>query len=206
MPHSLLLEPMLARLPRAGSPRDLLDAAVREVMALHGADMGMAQVAAACGDLVMVAQSNIPEGSLAGFARVSPACGTVCGRAAARRAVVYVSEVESDVDFAPFRDFAHSVPFTSVLSAPLVGSAGEVFGVVSVQARQHIAPTDLELAAVSHFTRAVADRLAESGTQSEVAERAAVWADQVQPGGFSCSSVAGSPPGGSCACGKPRCR
>lgn len=186
MPHSMLLQPMLARLPRAGSARALLDSAVREVVALHGAHMGMAQMPAFCGDLVMVAQVNVPKRSLAGFARTSTAAGTVCGRAATARAIVYVAEVADDPEFAPFRAFAQSVPFTSVLSAPLIASDGDALGVVSVHSKRKFVPTGLELAALNEFTRAVADRLAEIGKNTELAKLAIVLATEIQPGGFRC--------------------
>jgi GAF domain-containing protein len=187
MPHSMLLQPMLARLPRAGSPRDLLDATVREVVALHGVHMGMAQMPAFCGDLIMVAQTNIPAKCLAGFARVSLASGTVCGRAATARAVVYVAEVAKDPEFAPFRAFAQSVPFTSVLSAPLMASDGECLGVVSVQSKRKFVPTGLELAALKDFTRIVADRIAEIGKTADLATLATALAGEIQPGGLRCA-------------------
>jgi GAF domain-containing protein len=117
------------------------------------------------------------------------------------RTVVHVAEVAADPPFAPFLPFAQSVPFTSVLSAPMIASDGRALGVISVQSRRKFAPTELEIAAMNGFMVAVADRLAACGTRVELARLAIKLADDVQPDGFRCVCGGTGSDGGPCGCG-----
>jgi GAF domain-containing protein len=155
----MLLEPMLSRLAEAKTLDEKIQAGLRDVIALHGAEMGNVQLPGIDGHLVIVAARGLSLAFLKIFERVSTDSGTVCGRAARSGKPVFVSDVRADVDFKPYVDFANSVPFRSVLSLPLTSSTGEFVGMVSAHSAHAFAPTALELRSGEIYARHLADAL-----------------------------------------------
>lgn len=156
----MLLEPMLSRLSAARSLEEKIQAGLRDVIALHGAEMGNVQMPGSDGRLVIVAARGLGLPFLKMFERVSFDSGTVCGRAAGRGTPVFVPDVASDADFKPYLEFARSVPFRSVLCFPLTSSAGEFVGMVSAHSANVFTPTALELRTAEAYARYFADALA----------------------------------------------
>lgn len=140
----MLLEPMLTRLADAREIEDTLRVAVRDFVALHGAEMGDLQLLGVDESLVIVSARGVTRAFLQTFARVAFGDGSVCARAAADGKPCFVPDVSVDPQFAPFSDFAATVPFRSVLSCPLI-VAGEMIGMLSALSSTHFEPTPLEL-------------------------------------------------------------
>jgi GAF domain-containing protein len=163
----MLLEPMLSRLAEAKTLDEKIQAGLRDVIALHGAEMGNVQFPGIDGHLVIVAARGLGLAFLKTFERVSTDSGTVCGRAARAGKPVFVSDVSADVNFKPYVDFANSVPFRSVLSLPLTSSTGEFVGMVSAHSAHTFAPTALELSSGEIYARHLADALVSLAPASE---------------------------------------
>ncbi|WBY01210.1 GAF domain-containing protein [Ramlibacter tataouinensis] len=153
----MLLEPMLSRLGGAKTLDEKIQAGLHDVVALHGAEMGNVQFPGSDGRLVIVAARGLGLAFLKTFERVAVGSSTVCGRAARSGKPVFVPDVRVDEDFKPYVDFANSVPFRSVLSFPLVSSAGEFVGMVSAHSAHVLAPTELELRSGETYGRHLAD-------------------------------------------------
>jgi GAF domain-containing protein len=146
----MLLQPMLQRLAAARGLREILGVALHDVIALLGAERGDVQFVGTDGALVLVAQHNLPEGFLRALARVEPDAGTVCARARAAREVVFVRDVGRDPPFAPYAALAKAVPFTSVLSLPLLAAPQRCIGMLSVLSAS-FEPTPLELESIRRY-------------------------------------------------------
>lgn len=152
----MLLEPMLLRLSAAHDLHQLLDVAVHDFVALHGAEMGDLQLVGGNGDLVIVAAHGANRAFLKVFEHVPPDGGSACGQAARDRKPTFIADVRTDTEFAPFSDFAASVPFRSVLSYPLPRSNGGLLGMLSALSSQPFQPTPLELATAKAYCANVA--------------------------------------------------
>jgi GAF domain-containing protein len=175
----MLLQPMLQRLSAAEGLRDILDVALHDAIALHGAERGDIQLLAADGALVIVAQRNLTEAFLRAFRRVTTDSGTVCERAMVARDVVFVRDVAQDAAFAPYLALAQSVPFRSVLSLPLVSSAQRCVGVLSVHSASRFDPTPLELDSIRRYAGALADAIVRAAGQRDLPTLAESLAEQV---------------------------
>jgi GAF domain-containing protein len=182
----MLLQPMLQRLMAAHELREILEVALRDVIALHGAERGNIQLVAPDGNLVIVAQRNLSLAFLSTFRRVAHGSGSVCERAMGSDEIVFVADVEEDRAFAPYLALARAEPFRSVLSTPLRTSQHELIGVLSVQSASRFTPTPLELDSIRRYSERLADAIAASCTTGlpHVAERLAeeVMAAAQQPG------------------------
>lgn len=161
----MLIEPMLQRLRAAGDLESTLQVALTDVVALHGAERGSIQLFNTQGQLVVVRNCGLPRPFLQKCERLELTDGTVCARAAARGATVFVRDVEEDEAFEPYRAAARAVPFRSVLSSPLLRPEG-CMGVISVHFANRFTPSGLELQSLESYCRHVADRILEwfSGT------------------------------------------
>jgi PAS domain S-box-containing protein len=114
----------------------LLEEVLEATMALHGADFGVVQqFEPASGDLLLVAQRNLPDSFLAAFERVNDET-TACGRAMRRRERVIVEDVLEDAVFAPHVPLAQAAGIRAMQSTPLVSRKGELLGVISTYFRE----------------------------------------------------------------------
>jgi GAF domain-containing protein len=163
----MLLEPMLSRLAGAKTLEDTIQTGLRDLIALHGAEMGNVQFPGHDGSLVIVAARALNLAFLKTFERVALDSGTVCGRAARTGKPVFVPDVRTDADFKPYVTLANSVPFRSVLSFPLTSSQGEFIGMVSAHSAHPFAPTTLELRSAERYARHLADAVAALASLAE---------------------------------------
>jgi len=130
------LHDLSSRLLTINGLQPLLEEVLDATIALHGADFGLVkQVDSASGDLVIVAQRNLPAAFVTHFARVHDE-SAVGGRAMARRERVIVEDVLADPLFAPHQAIAAAAGVRSVQSTPMVSSRGELLGVISTHFRQ----------------------------------------------------------------------
>lgn len=135
----------------------LLEEVLDATIALHGADCGVVQqLDAASGDLVIVAQRNLPPAFLAHFARVHDE-SAASGRAMRRLQRVIVEDVLTDPPFAPHRAIAQLAGFRAVQSTPLVSRQGELLGVISTHFRQPRRFSDTVLRFTDLYARHAAD-------------------------------------------------
>jgi GAF domain-containing protein len=153
----MLVEPMLSRLQAQQDLRSALKAALRDIVALHGAEFGNIQLTDGHGGLLIVAQSRLPANFLKSLGRIDMQAGTVCARAARLGRTVFVADVETDPEFAPFLSFARDTAFKSVLSSPLVSSRGHLVGVASAHFANRYAPTRVELQSLEAYCGRLAD-------------------------------------------------
>jgi GAF domain-containing protein len=151
MPSAMLLEPMLSRLRAARDIEELLDVAVHDFVALHGAEMGDLQLVGRNGELVIVSARGVNRAFLKVFERVSLDCGSACGQAARDRKPTFIGDVQTDPEFARFRQFAASVPFRTVLSCPLARADGQLLGMLSALSSHPFSPTALEKATAKSY-------------------------------------------------------
>jgi GAF domain-containing protein len=149
----MLIGPMLQRLRASRGLAEALRTALEDVVALHGAERGNIQLIDPEGKLVIVQHLGLSSEFLRVFERVDPQDGSVCARAASRCQTVFVPDVESDADFAPYRLLARAVPFRSVLSSPLVGASEACVGIISVHFANLFQPSKLELQSLEAYCR-----------------------------------------------------
>jgi GAF domain-containing protein len=169
----MLLAPMLLRLSAARNLKELLDIAVHDFVALHGAEMGDLQLMAGNGELVIVSARGVDRSFLKVFERISARSGSVCGRAARDSAPTYIADVGADPEFIAYRGFAASVPFRSVLSYPLIGKKGGLLGILSGLSSHPFSPTALELEAAKSYC----GQLASAIEQALPDRQLAAWAE-----------------------------
>jgi len=165
----MLLEPMLLRLSAARDLHDILQVGLADIISLHGAEKGNLQLLGADDHLLIVAQRGLSRSFLEVFARVAPAPGTVCGRAARDRKPTFVADVTVDADFAPYREVAASVPFRAVLSCPLITTPGRFIGIVSAHSAHRFVPTPLELGSAATYCTRLADAIVQRVRASDLA-------------------------------------
>lgn len=142
---------MLQRLAAANGLREILDVALHDVIALHGAERGNIHLLGPDGALVLVAQRNLTAEGLRTLGRVPPDAVSACAQAMATREIVFVRDVAEDPAFAPYLAFAQSVPFTSVLALPLLDAHRRGVGVLSVYSASRFDPTPLELDSIRRY-------------------------------------------------------
>jgi GAF domain-containing protein len=148
---------MLTRLEAQQDLRSVLAAALRDIVALHGAEFGNIRLCDGQGGLVMVAQSRLSGQFAASLGRVELAGGTACARAAREGRTVFVADVGGDPDFATLLSFTREAQFKSVLSSPFVDSHGRCVGVASAHFAHGYRPTRVELESLESYCARVAD-------------------------------------------------
>jgi len=169
----MLISPMLGRLQELRDLKSTLALALRDVLALHGAERGNIQMVDTSGRLVIVAQSGFARPFLTVFRYVEADGASVCARAAAERRLLVVADVEQDEAFAPYRAVARAVPFRSVVSSPLVSRQGHLVGMVSAHFANVFTPSRLELEALRSYCAELAELLlARAGPNPEVVAEA----------------------------------
>lgn len=170
----MLVEPMLSRLAAARDLNELLEVGVRDFVALHGAEMGDLQLVAPDGALVIVAARGVSREFLEVFERVSVSCGSVCGQAARAGKPIFIPDVAHDPEFEPYKAFAASVPFRSVLSCPLQVGNGVLIGMISALSSHRFHPTPLEL----NEAQAYCAKLAAAMVDMMPASQLQVWCEE----------------------------
>jgi GAF domain-containing protein len=166
---------MLTRLEAQQDLRSVLNAALRDVVSLHGAEFGNIRLCDGKGGLVMVAQSRLTGHFASSLGRVEIESGTACARAAREGRTVFVADVGGDPHFAPFLSFARKPLFKSVLSSPFVTSHGRCIGVASAHFANGYRPTRVELESLESYCARVAEvideLLQDGGADAEVLHR-----------------------------------
>jgi GAF domain-containing protein len=142
---------------------------VTDVVALHGAEFGNAQLVDSS-VLRIVSAYRLPADFLSALGEVSLKADTVCARAARDRKVVVVPDIELDETFAPFLPAARAAGFRAVVSAPLVDSVG-VFGVVSAHFARPHSPSAIELETLAAYCAQACPHLRKLHATASLRER-----------------------------------
>ena len=174
---------MLSRLRGQRDIPGTLNAAVCEVVSLHGAEFGNVQLLGADGLLWLVTHKGLPWSFLETAAWIDPASGSACARALREGRMILIQDVHCDAAFAPFLELTRQASFRAVLSSPLISSRGDRLGVVSAHFANPKAPSDIEVAALESFCRGVADHLLSKAAASELALQATLLHAQMMRGG-----------------------
>jgi hypothetical protein len=126
------------------------------VMRLQSADYGSVQLFSEPErTLELVAQRGLGRDFLAFVRRVSVDERSDGIRALRNRTPIFVEEVETDADFAPFRAMAANAGFRAMLSTPMVASDGAFVGVLSTHfLRPGIAGSRCPALMMDHVRRA----------------------------------------------------
>jgi len=153
---------MLAQLTqRLHAQRNFADAAcliLDDIIALHGAEYGNIQLPIE-DELVIAAQSGLSAAFLKTFKSVRKDSGCACGRALRDRSIVIVSDVDSDPEYAPFRQAAKMAQYRAVQSTPLFTRAKTFVGVLSTLFAQVHKPTPIEMQILNTYSVIAADHL-----------------------------------------------
>ncbi len=170
---------MLQRLTKAQDIHEVLRVGLLDLMSFLGADRGNVQLLGRAGELVVVAQHGLSAHFLEAFRRVSVESPSVCGRAAAARAPVFVPEVSEDAIFAPHLPVARNDGITSILSCPLTTPDNTWIGVISAHFALRAHPTPLELQSAGEYGQALAEAVDQFLPRSERVETVEAMADDL---------------------------
>lgn len=153
-----MLPQMNQRLPASATFEAAIATILADVVALHGAEFGNAQLVHGA-KLVMVAAHGLRSPFLLAFREVRTADGCACGRAWQTGEPVIVADVYQDEAYAPFRAIANEAGYRSVQSTPLIASNGIAFGMVSTLFANRYVPTEIEMGTCKAYCALAADRL-----------------------------------------------
>jgi GAF domain-containing protein len=162
---------MVSRLKSQPDLSLALETAVRDIVALHGAEFGNLQLAADDGSLWIVAHQGLDGTFMDAFARVDPVEGTACARSWRDRVTVFLHDVSTDKDFQPFIAIARQAGFRAVISSPLVSSDDEVVGIISAHFAHPKVPTEIEIRALEAYCRELTDNLLDRVNVDELARK-----------------------------------
>jgi PAS domain S-box-containing protein len=135
------------RVWRAPGIREGLDEMLGVLVETLGADMGNIQLLDARHNVLqLVAQRGLNREFLEFFRAVPVEESTVCGRVLSGGKPVVIEDVETDVDFAPFRSVARAAGIRTIVALPLINRRETRLGVMTAHFRTLRAPVDSELA------------------------------------------------------------
>ena len=170
---------MLQRLMKAQDVHEVLRVGLLDLMSFLGADRGNVQLLGYAGELVVVAQHGLSAHFLEAFRRVSVESPSICGRAAATRALVFVPEVSEDAAFVSHLPVARNEGITSILSCPLTTPDNNWIGVISAHFALQAHPTPLELQSAGEYGQALAEAVDRFLPRSQRVETVEAMADDL---------------------------
>jgi GAF domain-containing protein len=174
-----MIAQMASRLNAQRTLQGALDTVLKDTMAFVGVQCGLIRLLDETGGLLLVAQKGFDYHFALGMRRLTLEAGTASGRAASTKQPVFISEVEEDQLFAPFRDFAQRAKFHSVLSVPMVAHGGACVGVISTFFGRQKAPTAIEQEMLVTYGRIAADRILALIGREPVSARAQEFYDKL---------------------------
>ncbi|HLQ78195.1 MAG TPA: PAS domain S-box protein, partial [Terriglobia bacterium] len=132
------------RLTSKSAFEPLVEEILRATVALQNADFGLVQLYnPEAGSLGIIALHGFNQDFLEYFEVVHD--GSTCGQAMQTGTRVIIEDVETNSDFAPYRQIARSAGFRAVQSTPLMNRSGQTLGVLSTLFRKPHRPSDREL-------------------------------------------------------------
>lgn len=166
-----MIEQLTSRLRQCRSLNAAIETILDDTVALHGAEYGDIQLR--CGKLLLiVAQRNLTSEFLVTFRQVRPTDGSACGRAMRTRSTIVIEDVETDQEFAPYREAARKAKYRGVQTTPLCTKRGRFLGAVSTLFVNPHVPTAIELHTLEQYGRIAADYLLELAGTLDLEEEA----------------------------------
>ena len=151
-----MLYQMLQRLHGSKSFDDAVNRVLNDAVALHGAEYGNIQLCLGT-DLVMVSVLGLPFEFIDRFGHVRPGDGSVSGRVLNVRKSVAISDVQDDVEYAPFLDAAELAGYRGIQCTPMIASDGEMHGLISTLFVNPHEPTRIEMETLQTYAQEAAD-------------------------------------------------
>jgi hypothetical protein len=149
-----------------------------DVIAFHGAQYGNVQLPVG-EHLVIAAQRGFTTEFLERFKCVKMDDGCACGRALRFHQSIVVDDVETDVDFAMYRDDARRAGFRSVQTMPLITNDKKLLGMVSTHFATVGKPSNHKIRALHLYGINAAERAYQLLGDEELAIRAARMSENV---------------------------
>jgi PAS domain S-box-containing protein len=146
-----------SRLWQTSNLNEGLVVVLRGSIEMMGADKGNVQIIDARGVLTIAVQEGFDQPFLEFFKEVSVVDNSACGRALRAGRRVIVEDVETDEDFAPFRQMAFAAGIRAVQSTPIMARDGKPLGMISTHFCNAHRPSEYELRILDLYARTVAD-------------------------------------------------
>ena len=127
----MLLGEMAERVMGTRTFEDTIQTILDDVITFHGAQYGLVQLPVG-DDLVIAAQRGFGPQFLRMIRHLKKDNGFSCGRAQRDGQSIVVYDVETDPDYALYRNAVKEAGFRSVQSTPFVTEDGKLIGIVSV--------------------------------------------------------------------------
>ncbi len=155
------LHELAMRLASTSEPQPALQAILDTLVDVHNADFGLLSLYdPASGYLLANACVGFDEAALASVARISPTPESgACGSAFAYKTRTIVEDAQAEPQFDACREIARAVGFRGVHSTPILTSAGEVLGILSVHFKDSRLPSDSEIQLADLCARHAADAI-----------------------------------------------
>lgn len=137
----------------------MLQRGLESFMRVFNTRMGNVQILDVGGKhaaLSIAAQEGFREPFLTAFATVEANHGTGCGRALRTGKTVVIADVETDEEYAPYRDLARDAGYRAVVSTPIRTKWGHNVGIVSTHFESPGAPAPDRIAIGEAIARELA--------------------------------------------------
>jgi GAF domain-containing protein len=126
-----MLDKMAVRVMSTRTFEDTIQTILDDVITFHGAQYGLVQLPVG-DDLVIAAQRGFGPQFLRMVRYLKKDNGFSCGRAQRDGQSIVVNDVETDPDYALYRNAVKEAGFRSVQSTPFVTEDGKLIGIVTV--------------------------------------------------------------------------
>jgi GAF domain-containing protein len=154
-----MIAQMAARLHAQLTLEGALETILNDSIALAGLKCGTLRLLDETGGLVLVAQQGFDRYHAVSLRRLTLSAQTASGRAAIRKQISIIVDVEADTDFDLYQDFARLANFKGVMSIPMVAHNGICVGVITIFFGPHGIPNEVEQRMLETYGKIAADRL-----------------------------------------------
>lgn len=166
------LNEAIASLWHMRSLSDGLNALLKAMITLLGADMGYLQLLDADRRvLTIAAQHGFDEDFLHPIHEISTDGGLACCRAIRLGERVIIHDVNTDLAYAAYTEMAHQAGYRAVQSTPLKSHDGGVLGVISTHFRSSHVPTEQQLRRLDLYAQLASDFISRCQSDAMLRDR-----------------------------------
>jgi PAS domain S-box-containing protein len=175
------LHELAMRLAGTSEPQPALQAILDTLVDVHGADFGLLSLYDPAGDCLLAnASVGFDAAALAIVAKISPTPEAgACGSAFATKTRAIAKDAQADPR-EPCTQVARAVGFRGVHSTPILTSAGEVLGILSVHFKAPRLPSETEIQLADLCARHAADAIVVARSRQLLRESEARFARFMQ--------------------------
>jgi transcriptional regulator with GAF, ATPase, and Fis domain len=173
-----MLMEMIERLLQTRTFEQIVHTILDDAIIFHGAQYGNVQLRAD-DHLVIAAQRGFTTAFLERFKRVKVNDGCACGRALYVQRPVVIADVETDADFAAYRNDAKEAGFRSVQSTPLITKDKKLLGIISTHFAAPCNPSEDKFHVLPHYGTIAADHAYKLLGNVTLATKAAQMSNEV---------------------------